>query len=242
MLPKVPPKASTINIKHINKILYPIFMIDYQDIFKRLKKASKDWKVPIVTELGEFQNDPYLVLVSCIISLRTKDEVTAVSSRKLFKIADTPEKMAKLSEEAIAQAIYPAGFYRNKARQIKQISQELIGKYNGKVPTDIDKLMTFKGVGRKTATIVMVYGHKIDDFIPVDIHCHRMPNRLGWIKTKTPEETEVALERLIPKQYWHDFNDLFVRFGQNVCLPVSPWCSKCPIEKYCKRIGVERSR
>jgi len=214
----------------------------FKEIFTALRKESENWPTPIVTEVSNVNDDPYLVLVSCIISLRTKDDVTAHAAKRLFKLADSPQKMVRLPVSTIEKTIYPAGFYRNKAKQIKDISQELIDKHEGKVPEDVDELMKFKGVGRKTATIVMVFGHKSKDFIPVDIHCHRIPNRIGWIKTKTPEESEEALEKLIPKEFWFDFNDLFVRFGQNVCLPVSPWCSKCPISEHCKKVAVKRSR
>jgi endonuclease-3 len=168
------------------------------------------------------------------LSLRTKDEVTAKASSKLFKVGDTPKKLIKLDNKKIEKLIYPVGFYKIKAKRIKEISKLLIKKYNSKVPSKIDELLKLKGVGRKTASIVMVYGHNEKYYLPIDTHCHRIPNRLGWIKTKTPEQTEGELRRILPKKYWYDFNDLFVTFGQNICKPIKPHCWECPISKYCK--------
>jgi endonuclease-3 len=148
----------------------------------------------------------------------------------------------KLSEKEIESLIYPVGFYKTKAKRLHEISQTLLNDYKGQVPKNINNLLKLKGVGRKTANIVMVYGHKSHGYLPIDTHCHRIPNRLGWIKTKIPEETELALKKILPEQYWNDFNDLFVTFGQKICVPISPFCSKCPIEKYCKKNNVKRSR
>jgi endonuclease-3 len=211
-------------------------------IISTLKKQSHLFKRPIINEIGEFRNDPYLVLVSCILSLRTKDETTDKASVRLFKLAKTPREMIKLSEKEISDAIYPVGFYKTKAQRIKEISRVLIEKYDRKVPDDFNELLKLKGVGKKTAAITMVYGHKKADFIPVDSHVHIMSNRLGWVKTKNPEDTMDELMGIVPKKYWYDLNDLFVQFGQNICLSVSPLCSKCPIRKYCARIGVSVSR
>ncbi len=197
-----------------------------------LKKEMKKYKDPALTEIAERSRDPFKVLVSCILSLRTKDATTAKASGRLFALADKPQKMARLSTKQIAKAIYPAGFYRTKARRIKKICQEIVRKYEGKVPDDFDTLMEFKGVGRKTANIVMVYGFNKEG-LPVDTHCHRIPNRLEWVNTKTPEKTEFALRRLMPKKYWNDFNNLFVTFGQNICLPRNPKCHACPVFDYC---------
>ena len=147
-----------------------------------------------------------------------------------------------LSLNQLENLIYPVGFYKVKAKRIKEISKTIINEHGGNVPDDFNELMKLKGVGRKTANIVMVYGHKRDGFIPVDIHCHRVPNRIGWINTKTPEETESELKRNLPKIYWNDFNHLFVKFGQTICVPTSPFCSKCPIYKYCQRIDVKKNR
>ena len=204
-----------------------------------LAKQITHYDNPVVTKIAEqTKQDPFKVLISCLISLRTKDEVTVKASARLFKLAATPQKMAKLSEKQIGEAIYPAGFYKTKAKRIREICQVLLSEYRGKVPLQFDQLMALKGVGRKTANIVMVYGHGKSDHIPVDIHCHRIPNRLGWVKTKTPEETEAALVKIIPKRYWMPFNNTFVAFGQNICVPVSPKCSICPVERYCEKVGV----
>jgi len=211
-------------------------------IISLLKKEVKQFETPVGTEIGESTRDPFQVLISCLLSLRTKDTTTGPVSKKLFLIARTPEKISKMSLKKLQSIIRPVNFYITKSKRIKQISKELVKKYNSKVPSKFEELMSFKGVGRKTANIVMVYGHLSKDHIPVDIHVHRIPNRLGWIKTKNPEETEEELKKILPKKFWKDFNDIIVTHGQNVCVPVSPFCSKCYIRKYCKRIGVKRSR
>ena len=198
-----------------------------------IKKEVKRFENPIVTEIGEKTRNPYQVLISCLLSLRTRDSTTAKASMCLFSLAKTPQKMVNLSTKQIEKAIYPVGFYRVKAKRIKAISQTLLEDYRGKVPDSLEELLKLKGVGRKTANIVIVYGfHK--EGMPIDIHCHRIPNRIGWIDTKTPEKTETALRELLPKKYWHDFNDTFVTFGQNICKPVRPLCSKCPVSRYCR--------
>jgi len=214
------------------------------EIFKLLKKELQKYNQPVVSrsKWDEIVHTPFTTLVSCILSLRTKDEVTEQASIRLLKEYNTPEKIVNLSEKQIESLIYPVGFYKTKAERIKDISKTLIGNYNGKVPDDFDELLKLKGVGRKTANIVMVYGHKKQDYIPIDTHCHRIPNRLGWINTKTPEQTEEELKKILPKKYWDDFNHLFVKFGQTICVPISPFCSKCPIKKYCKQISVTKSR
>jgi len=217
-------------------------MKDIGKIITLLKKESKNWKRPFLSAWAEINRNPFTTLISCILSLRTKDAVTANASLRLLKKYNTPEKILRLSENQIEKLIYPAGFYKTKARRIREICRVLIKEYSGKVPKNFDELMKLKGVGRKTANIVMVYGFKQPEYLPIDTHCNRIPNRLGWIKTKTPEETENALSNILPKKYWYDFNDLFVQFGQNLCLPVSPFCSKCPIRKYCRRVGVKVSR
>ncbi len=206
-----------------------------------LEKEYPKWNAPVVTLLAQHTKDPYKVLISTIISLRTKDEVTAKASERLFKLADNPFDMVKLSEEQIAEAIYPAGFYKNKAKTILEVSKTLIEKYNGKVPDKLEELLKLKGVGRKTANLVLslAFGKPA---ICVDIHVHRICNRLGFVKTKTPEETEFELMKKVPKKYWSKINNLLVAFGQTICKPVSPLCSKCPVEKYCEKVGVERSR
>jgi len=219
-------------IKHIN------------EIFTLLKKEMKKHERPFVSKSKweEIINTPFTTLISCILSLRTKDEVTDQASIRLLQNHNTPEKIIKLSKEQIQKMIYPVGFYKTKSKRIKEISKTLIEKYKSQVPEDFNELLKLNGVGRKTANIVMVYGFNKPGFIPVDTHCHRIPNRLGWIKTKNSDETEQELKKILPQKYWDDFNHLFVRFGQKICTPVSPFCSKCPIKKYCKKIGVNRSR
>jgi|TARA_B100001971_G_C18205844_1_gene547555 endonuclease-3 len=211
-------------------------------IFRLLKKESNEFKRPFVSEWAEIVRDPFTTLISCLLSLRTKDEVTAKASLRLLKKHNTSEKILKLSNKQIEKLIYPVGFYKTKAKRIKGICGVLIKEYNSQVPKDFDELMKLKGVGRKTAAITMVYGHMKADFIPVDIHVHIIANRLGWTKTKTPDETMEELMKTVPRKYWYDLNDLFVQFGQNVCITVSPKCSICPINKVCPKIGVVRSR
>ena len=211
-------------------------------IIKLLKQEVKHFENPIATEIGEKTRSPFMVLVSCLLSLRTMDKVTGPVSRKLFEIAKTPQEINRLSLKKLQEVIKPVNFYITKSKRIKDISKILIKEYSGKVPCDFNELMKFKGVGRKTANIVMTYGFFKKDYIAVDIHLHRIPNRLGWVKTKNPHQTEEELKKIIPKKYWQDLNDIFVAHGQNICMPVSPFCSKCYISKYCPRIGVARSR
>lgn len=216
----------------------------FDEIFKLLKKELGKLPSPVVSgsNLDDIVKTPFTTLISCLLSLRTKDEVTEKASVRLLEKYDTPQKLTKLSTKKIQSLIYPVGFYKTKAKRIKEISKTLLEKYDGKVPDDFDELLKLKGVGRKTANIVMVYGHKKQGFLPIDTHCHRIPNRLGWIKTKTPDQTEIELKKFLPKKYWDDFNHLFVTFGQTICLPISPFCGKCPIKKYCKRVSVTKSR
>ncbi len=185
---------------------------------------------------------PFTVLISCLLSLRTKDEITEKASIKLLKSYHTPKDILSLSEKEIESHIYPVGFYKVKAKRIKEISKILLEKHHGKVPSNVSELLKIKGIGRKTANIVMVYGHNNENYLPIDTHCHRIPNRIGWISTKTPEETENELKQIIPKKYWNEFNHLFVTFGQTICKPISPHCSICPINQYCKQENVKKHR
>ncbi len=206
-----------------------------------LRKALKNLPDPSVTLVGKKWKSPFLVLISCILSLRTKDEVTLPASERLFALARDPAGMRSLRVEKIAKTIYPVGFYKTKARTIKAISQDLLSRFNGQVPDEIDELLTFKGVGRKTANLVIVEGFgKMG--ICVDTHVHRISNRLGYVQTKTPEETEWALREKLPRNFWKEYNALLVLWGQNICKPISPFCSRCPVEKICARVGVEISR
>jgi len=214
-----------------------------EQIFILLKKELRRYQHPVVSrKKSNISTTPFTTLISCLLSLRTKDNVTEQAAQRLLASYSTPKKILQLPEKRIESLIYPVGFYKTKAQRIKDISQTLLERYHGRVPDDFDELLTLKGVGRKTANIVMVYGHKKHGYLPIDTHCHRIPNRLGWVHTKTPEETEHALKKILPKKYWDDFNDLFVTFGQTICVPLSPFCSRCPIERFCKKIGVATSR
>ena len=185
--------------------------------------------------------DPFKVLISCILSLRTKDAVTSKATKRLFARAQTPAEMLNLTKEEIEDAIYPVGFYHRKTGQILEICRVLIEQYDSRVPDELEELLKLKGVGRKTANIVVTIGYKKPG-VAVDTHVHRISNRLGLVATKTPHQTEFALRELLPKKYWINFNDLLVMHGQNICTPISPKCSICPITEYCKRVGVTRFR
>lgn len=187
------------------------------------------------------RKDPFLTLISCLLSLRTRDEVTARASERLFALAKTPEAMLNHKREEIEAAIYPVGFYRRKAAQILDICRVLIERYDSKVPDRIDELLNLKGVGRKTANIVITMGYNKPG-VAVDTHVHRISNRLGLVATKNPYQTEFALRKTLPKRYWIIFNDLLVMHGKTICTPVSPKCSICPITAHCKRVGVTRFR
>jgi endonuclease-3 len=184
---------------------------------------------------------PFKVLIATLLSLRTRDETTAIVAPRLFAVADTPAQMAALDERQIAELIYPVGFYRNKARDIRAICTILITKYNGDIPATMEELLALPGVGRKTANLVLAIGHNIPA-ICVDIHVHRICNRWGYLDTKTPEETEMALRRDLPESAWIDINGLLVTLGQQICHPVSPRCSQCPVADVCARRGVTRQR
>ena len=210
-------------------------------VIQTLRTASTGWDAPVVTEMAGLSRDPYQVLIACLLSLRTKDETTGPAARRLFALADTPEQMVTLTPAQVKQAIYPVGFYKTKARTVLDISQILIDKYGSQVPDEIDELLVFKGVGRKTANLVVTLGFQKPG-ICVDTHVHRISNRWGYVETKNPEGTEMALRAILPKRFWIGYNDLLVAFGQTLCHPTSPKCSLCPIERYCEKIEVKRSR
>ncbi len=198
-------------------------------------------QLPLVAEMAHIKRDPFRILIATIISLRTKDEVTGPATDRLFSLASTPSEMLQVTEADIIKSIYPAGFYRNKARTILYICGKLVDRYNSLVPDSIDELLTLKGVGRKTANLVvtLAYGGK---GICVDTHVHRISNRLGYVRTKTPDETEFALREKLPEEYWADYNTWLVSYGREICRPLSPLCSQCSIADYCERVGVIRSR
>jgi len=210
-------------------------------VIKILKNENKLFAIPAVTRVSNKSSKPFLVLISCILSLRTKDTTTFNASERLLNLAKTPETMMSLPIKTIEKTIYPVGFYRNKAKIIKNICKELMVKYHSKVPDAIDELLKFKGVGRKTANLVVTLGYRKPG-ICVDTHVHRITNRWGYVKTKTPEDTEFALRKKLPKRYWIVINDLLVTYGQNICKPVSPLCSHCKIYKYCGRVAVIKHR
>jgi len=210
-------------------------------VIRILKREIRQWKVPIVGVVATETRDPFKILISCLLSLRTKDDTTAQASRRLFALAGTPERMLQVPLQKIEKAIYPVGFYKTKSRNILGICRDLIEKYRGRVPDEIDELLTLKGVGRKTANLVVTLGYDKDG-ICVDTHVHRISNRWGYIRTRTPEATETALRKILPVAYWKIYNDLLVTFGQNLCRPISPFCSRCPLTAYCRRVGVDTSR
>lgn len=206
-----------------------------------LAEAVVGWKTPAVTIVSQREGNPFKVLISCILSLRTQDRTTGAASERLFALADTPEKMMVLPCDTIEKAIYPVGFYRTKAAHILEICRILDTECGGNVPDEIDELLKLKGVGRKTANLVVTLGYGKPG-ICVDTHVHRICNRWGYVVTRTPEETEFALREKLPKEYWIVINDLLVTFGQNQCSPLSPRCSTCRLAHLCDRVGVGKSR
>ncbi len=210
-------------------------------IVKILKKELAVGSLPIVSHLAAEQRDPFVILISTLLSLRTKDEVTELATERLFGLASTPAGMLKVPANKIAKTIYPVGFYRVKARTIHHVCRELIERFDSRVPDNLEDLLGIKGVGRKTANLVisLAYGKP---GICVDTHVHRISNRLGYVKTKTPDETEFALRAKLPRRHWIIYNTLMVAFGRKTCKPVSPVCSTCPIKIYCGRVGVTLSR
>jgi endonuclease-3 len=203
----------------------------------KIVKILKDAKQPQsdFVKLMDTFNDPYLILISCILSLRTNDKTTYPATLRMLKLGKTPKELAKADLNELVQAIFPVGFYKNKAEQIIEISKILYEKYNSTPPDTIDELIKFKGVGRKTANLVLARGFN-KPAICVDVHVHRIFNRIGYIKTQTTEETEFALRKKLPEKFWIEINTLLVTQGQNICKPINPLCSICPIEKYCKKI------
>ncbi|KAB8144658.1 endonuclease III [Chloroflexia bacterium SDU3-3] len=206
-----------------------------------LRETMPRFQQPLIEAMGEESQTPFHILIATILSLRTKDTLTSVVAPRLFARASTPQAMLALSEEELAQLIYPVGFYRTKARSILQICQILLARYGGQVPSDLDALLELPGVGRKTANLVVTAGFGLPG-ICVDTHVHRICNRFGYVLTKTPDETELALRQKLPPPYWSIINGLLVTLGQNICHPTSPRCSECPVSHLCPRLGVVRSR
>ena len=214
---------------------------EFIKIWPALKGQVRSLRVPWIDEMSSRERDPFKVLISCLLSLRTQDRTTEEASRRLFHLAQTPAEMSRLAVGRIQQAIYPVGFYRVKARRIRDLSREILKKYKGRVPDTIEELLSLKGVGRKTANLVVTVGYDREG-ICVDTHVHRITNRWGLVKTRTPTQTEFALRRILPTRYWKRLNGYLVAFGQGICRPISPLCSQCRIRPFCRRIGVDRSR
>jgi endonuclease-3 len=214
---------------------------DIHVVMRLLEAELAQFGLPPVSAMAEEKADPFKILISTIISARTKDEVTGPATERLFALAASPAAMSTLPEEKIEKAIFPAGFYHTKAKAIRKASKELIERFGSRVPDTIDELLTLPGVGRKTANLVMTLAHNKAG-ICVDTHVHRITNRWGYVKTKTPHDTEQALRAKLPKKHWIAINTILVMHGQNICKPISPLCSRCPIFKYCARTDVTRSR
>ena len=215
--------------------------LDIDRVVRILRLEAARFRRPSVGIVALQSQDPFLVLVSCILSLRTQDQTTAEASARLFRLASTPEQMLQLSERTIVTAIYPVGFYRVKARTIRTICSDLVERWNSRVPAEIDDLLRLKGVGRKTANLVVTLGYG-QPGICVDTHVHRIANRLGYVRTKEPDQTETALRRRLPREYWIELNELLVTYGQNICRPVSPRCGECRLADDCARVGVSKRR
>ena len=211
-------------------------------IIKILRKATRKMVDPAVTQIvTEFGQDPFLILISCLLSLRTKDTISLPISRNLFAIARTPQALIKIPISKLEKILYSIGFYRKKARLLHNVSKDLIKRFDGRVPNTKAELVSIEGIGPKTANLVLAEGFGIPA-ICVDTHVHRIANRLGLVKTKTPDQTEKALARIVPKRYWIELNPLLVIWGQNICQPVLPRCSICPLKSLCPRVGVRKSR
>lgn len=205
-------------------------------ILRIIEQAATPWKTPAVIHIGQGK-DPFRVLVSCILSLRTRDEVTESASERLFALADNPQKLLSLDSSEIQKAIYPVAFYRNKTHTLREICRELIERHDAKVPDTLEELLKLKGVGRKTANLTLILGHEKMG-ICVDTHVHRVFNRWSYVKTKSPDATEMALRDKLPQKYWMQTNHLLVSLGQNICKPISPMCSQCCVSHHCEKIGV----
>jgi len=210
-------------------------------MIRRVERYVRRWQEPYVTGESRARRDPFRVLISCMLSLRTKDETTAAASKRLFALADTPEGILRLNEKRIARTIFPVGFYNTKARNIRAICRRLLDEYDGRVPDEIGDLLALPGVGRKTANLVLTVGFGKPG-ICVDTHVHRISNRWGLVRTRTPEQTEMSLREVLPRRWWMEINNILVTFGQNCCTPLSPHCSTCPLKDDCPKVGVTRCR
>ncbi len=212
-------------------------------VMKILEKYYQEDRFPTLRRTSEEKKDPFKTLISCLISLRTRDENTEKVTKKLYKEMETPEEFVKVPVKKLEKLIYSSGYYKNKAKTIKHVSKTILEKYNGEVPNSKEELLSIKGIGPKTANIVLSFAYD-KKVIPVDVNVHRVANRFGWVKTgkNKLEKTEKALEKILPKKYWKEINTTFIFHGRNICKPISPLCSKCPIEKYCQKAGVHKRR
>lgn len=210
-------------------------------VLQQVRNAISAWEPAVVGKIAEESRDPFRVLISCILSQQTKDHVTGEASERLYRLADRPDTILALSERQIAQAIYPVSFYKTKARTLRTVCHDLLTRFGGRAPDTIETLLTLPGVGRKTANLVVTVGYGKFG-ICVDTHVHRISNRWGYVNTKTPEQTEMALRLKLPKRHWIYYNDLLVPFGQHLCRPISPFCSRCPVERWCAKVGVTAHR
>lgn len=212
------------------------------NVLRALEQAAPAWDTTALMAIAQHTGrDPFKILIACLLSLRTKDETTGPAAARLFALADTPQRLVALTPPVIERAIFPVGFYRTKAKGIQTVAQDLIDRFDGRVPSDLDALLTLHGVGRKTANLVVTFGFNLPG-ICVDTHVHRITNRLGFVDTETPDRTELALRAKLPRRHWIGLNDLLVGFGQNICHPTSPHCTRCPVARRCARIGVQHSR
>ncbi|MBR9690143.1 endonuclease III [Candidatus Woesearchaeota archaeon] len=215
--------------------------VDIDKIYEILKKEVKNYQVPVVDLIQIQTNNPFKVLVATILSARTKDEVTTNACKKLFEKVKKPQDLDKLTQKQIEEIIFPVGFFHNKARFLKQLPKVLRKEFRGNIPDTVEELVKLPGVGKKTANLVVAVAFD-KPAVCVDTHVHTIMNRLGYVKTKSPDETEKVLRKKLPKRYWTTFNSIFVAYGQNTCVPISPFCSRCVVNTYCKRVGVKRSR
>lgn len=209
-------------------------------VLRAVEKSNRTARDTTLAQVAE-SRDPFRILVATILSLRTKDETTAVASEKLFAIADTPEAILRLRPRRLEKLIFPVGFYRAKAKTLREICRKLLDEFDGRVPADLETLLEFRGVGRKTANLVVTLGYNLPG-ICVDIHVHRITNRWGYLRTKNPDSTELELRETLPRRHWIEINEHLVTFGQTICRPLSPHCTQCPVSKHCRRVGVGRFR
>ena len=211
------------------------------EVMDTLEKRYVSRQSPTLRRNAKEGADAFRILIACLLSLRTTDINTERASKKLFVEATTPQEIVALHSEKLEELIYSSGHYKRKAMILQSVSKDLLERFNGEVPSTKEELLSIKYIGPKTANIVLAFAYG-QEVLPIDIHCHRIPNRLGWVETKTPEKTEKELEKILPKKYWKEFNTVIILFGKEICQPVSPWCSKCPVGKYCRRVAVSRNR